>query len=361
MTGEHRIVVLGAGYSGLSAARQVAKAKGARITVVDARAEFVDRVRLHQALAGQQVPRADLRKMLAGKGIEFVQARIERIDSAGRRVELAGGQALGYDTLVYALGSAGDRSAVPGATEFAHSVAVPEDIRAVSELSGRIAVVGGGATGIEVASELAESRPDLLVSLVSADEPGGWLSPKAHNHIRATLDRLGVRVRTDAKVAAVTADGLELVDGDRIPAETVLWTTGFGVPQVAARSGLAVDARGRILVDDELRSSSHPDIYAVGDAAVIAGSDGHELRMACATAIPAGQYAATAIAARLRGKEPAARKYRYVFQCISLGRHDGVIQFVHADDSPARTVLTGRTAAWFKEQIVRMVGKVALD
>ncbi|MEU6584488.1 FAD-dependent oxidoreductase [Nocardia sp. NPDC046763] len=359
MTGEHRIVVLGAGYAGLSAARQAAKAAGARVTVVDARTEFVDRVRLHQALAGQQVPRADLRKMLAGKGIEFVQGRVERIDAVARRIALADGGSLGYDTLVYALGSAGDRSAVPGAIEFAHSVAVPEDIARVPALSGRIAVVGGGATGIEVASELAESRPDLLVSLISADEPGGWLSAKAHNHIRAALDRLGVRVLTDAKVAAVAADGIALVGGEHVPAETVLWTTGFAVPRVAAESGLAVDPRGRILVDEELRSRSHPDIYAIGDAAVIAGPDGRDLRMACATAIPAGTYAATAIAARLRGKAPAARKYRYVFQCISLGRHDGVIQFVHADDSNARTVLTGRTAAWFKEQIVRMVGKVA--
>ncbi|MTE14936.1 NAD(P)/FAD-dependent oxidoreductase [Nocardia aurantiaca] len=361
MTTEHRIVVLGAGYAGLSAARRAAKIKGVRVTVVDARAEFVDRVRLHQALAGQQVPRADLGEVLAGKGIEFVQARVERIDTAAHRIRLADGGTRCYDTLVYALGSSGDRSAVPGATEFAYSVAVPEDIGRMPALSGRIAVVGGGATGIEVASELAESRPDLPVSLISADEPGGWLSAKAHNHIRAVLDRLGVRVRADVKVAAVTADGLELVDGERVPAETVLWTTGFGVPRVAADSGLAVDPRGRVLVDDELRSRSHPDIYAVGDAAVIAGPDGRDLRMACATAIPAGTYAATAIAARLRGKEPAAREYRYVFQCISLGRRDGVIQFVHADDSNARTVLTGRTAAWFKEQIVRMVGKVAQE
>ncbi|WP_067830680.1 NAD(P)/FAD-dependent oxidoreductase [Nocardia inohanensis] len=371
MTGAHRIVILGAGYAGLAAARQAARAEGAKVTVVDARAEFVDRVRLHQALAGQQVRRTDLRKSLERKGIEFIQARVGRIDAAGRRIELAAvdaapgtashqpGWVLGYDTLVYALGSRGDRSAVPGAGEFAYSVATPEDLARVPELTGTVAVVGGGATGIEVAAELAESRPDLEVALVSADEPGGWLSAAARDHIRATFDRLGVRVHSDAKVESVTAAGLELAGGERIEAGIVLWCTGFAVPQVAIRSGLAVDAHGRVLVDDKLRSRSHPAVYAVGDCAVMAGPDGRALRMACATALPAGKYVGKSIVSRLRGREPRAHSYGYVLQCISLGRRDAVVQRVRADDSPTDRVFTGRPAVWIKEGIVRGVGGAA--
>ncbi|NEW50096.1 hypothetical protein GV792_08520 [Nocardia cyriacigeorgica] len=78
-----------------------------------------------------------------------------------------------------------------------------------------------------------------------------------------------------------------------------------------------------------------------------------ELRMACATALPTGAYAADVISARLRGRGPGELKFRYHFQCLSMGRHDGVIQFLHADDTPGRMVLTGRTAARFKEGIVR--------
>lgn len=352
MTGAHRIVVLGAGYAGLSAARQAAKAKGVRVTVIDARPELVERVRLHQALTGQDIARWDLGELLERKGIEFVQARVRAIDTAERVVRLEGDWSVSYDSLIYALGSHADTSAVPGATEYAYPIATPEDVARIPALSGSVAVVGGGSTGIETATELAEARQDLEVHLVSAEEPGAWLSPKAHGHIRAVLDRLGVRVHSGSKVAAVTARGLELVDGTALDAETVLWTTGFAVPEIAARSGLAVDARGRILVDAELRSRSHPEIYVAGDAAVVAGPAERDLRMACATALPTGKYAATALTTRLAGKTPAPWRFRYHLQCISLGRKDGVVQFVRADDFPARTVLTGRTGAWVKEQIV---------
>ncbi|MET8428248.1 FAD-dependent oxidoreductase [Nocardia sp. NPDC004860] len=358
MTGQHRIVVLGAGYAGLAAARQAVKAKSARVTVIDLHTEFVDRVRLHQVAAGQDVPRWELRKTLEAKGIEFVAGRAERVDTATRRVELASGGVVEYDSLIYALGSRADLGMVPGAAEFAHTVATSEDVRRIPALTGRIAVVGGGPTGIETATELAESRPDLEVLLVSADEPGGWLIPKAAAHIRAVLDRLGVRVHV-AKVAAVTAAGLELVDGERIAAETVLWTTGFTVPEVAARSGLPVDARDRVLVDEQLRVQGIPDVYAVGDAAIMLGHNGREARMSCQAAQPAGKYIGAAVAARVRGKTPAPYRVRFVLTCVSLGRRDGVVQFMHADDSNGRTVLTGRTAAWIKEQIVRAVGRAA--
>lgn len=365
-TAAHRIVILGAGYAGLAAARQALRAKGAQVTVIDARAEFVDRVRLHQALAGQPVRRTDIRKSLERKGIEFVQARVERIDPAARRVELAAdgaargaGWALHYDTLVYALGSRGDRSAVPGAGEFAYSIATPEDLARIPELTGKIAVVGGGATGIELAAELAESRPDLEVELVSAEEPGSWLSAKARDHIRATFDRLGVRVHAGVKVREVTAAGLELVGGERIDAGIVLWCTGFAVPDVAIRSGLAVDADGRVLVDDKLRSRSHPAVYAVGDCALMPGSDGRALRMACATALPAGKYVGASIVSRLRGREPEAHSFGYVLQCISLGRRDAVVQRVRPDDAPTDRVFTGRLGVFIKESIVRAVGGAA--
>ncbi|GAB2453419.1 NAD(P)/FAD-dependent oxidoreductase [Nocardia tengchongensis] len=358
MTEQHRIVVLGAGYAGLAAAQQVSKAKGAHVTVIDLHTEFVDRVRLHQVTAGQDVQRWELRKALAAKGIEFVNGRAERIDTAARRVELAGGDAVAYDSLIYALGSRADLSMVPGAAEYAHTVATSEDVQRIPELAGRVAVVGGGATGLETATELAESRPDLEVVLVNSDQPGGWLIPKAVTHIRTVLDRLGVQVRV-AKVAAVTATGLELVDGDRIDADIVLWTTGFKVPEVAADSGLPVDARNRVLVDEHLRVPGVEGVYAVGDAAVMMGYNGREARMSCQAAQPAGKYLGAAVAARLRGKDPKPFRARFVLTCISLGRRDAVVQFMKADDSNGNTVLTGRTGAWIKEQIVSAVGRGA--
>ncbi|APE38868.1 oxidoreductase [Nocardia mangyaensis] len=393
MTEQHRIVVLGAGYAGLAAARRLAKkSRDTAITVVDARAEFVERVRLHQEAAGQSIKHWDLRELLERKGIEFVRARVVELDPVAKRIRLADGavtdsgpqhavdglsgerdndrdsahgradahgldqpvRVLDYDTLVYALGSAADRRGVPGVAEHARSVATPEEVRAVP--AGPVVVVGAGATGIELAAELAEAQPDSPVTLISANEPGAWLSPRAVDSIRATLTRLGVDIRADAKVVEVLPDGVRLADGTTIPAVTTVWTAGFTVPDLARRAGLAVDDLGRVRTDATLRSLSHPDIYAAGDAALMAGPGDRELRMACATAIPAGGYVATAIIARARGHEPEPMKFRYYLQCISLGRRDAVIQILQPDDTPGARVLTGRTGAWVKELVVRGAG-----
>ncbi|WP_040696584.1 NAD(P)/FAD-dependent oxidoreductase [Nocardia vinacea] len=356
MTGQHRIVVLGAGYAGLAAARRLARtARDAHITVVDVRATFVERVRLHQYGAGQSIPEWDLRELLEPKRIHFVRAWAREIDTEHKQVILDGAPDLEYDALIYALGSTNDPADVQGVAEYAYSVATPDDSEWLRNgvPTGRIVVVGGGATGIELAAELAESRPDSRVVLLGSDEPASWLSPRARDHVRRVLERLGVEIRSDAKVIEVTPEGVRLADGSVVEAVATVWTAGFGVPELAQRAGFAVDGHGRVLTDETLRSLSHPDVYAAGDAAVIAGPGGRELRMACATALPTGKYAADAVVARLAGRAPRELRFRYFFQCISLGRRDGVIQFLHADDSPGRTVLTGRTAAWFKEQIVR--------
>ncbi|WP_067852074.1 NAD(P)/FAD-dependent oxidoreductase [Nocardia shimofusensis] len=353
MTGEqHRIVVLGAGYAGLAAVRKLRRARGARVTVVDARAEFTERVRLHQRVAGQELRQWELARALDRHGAEFVRARAIELDPAARSVRLDTGGTLEYDTLVYALGSIAPNH-VPGVAEYARSVATPEDAWWTTGVEGPVAVVGAGATGIELAAELAESYPGTPVILLGADEPAAWLGGKAVAHVRGVLDRLGVEVRTGAKVVEVTENGPRLADGSVVPAATTVWTTGFAVPDLAARAGLDVDAAGRIRTDGYLRSTSHPEILAVGDSAVIAGPGGRELRMACATAIPTGAHAAAVIVAGLRGREPKPLRFRYQGQCLSLGRRDGLVHGLRADDRPGRWMLRGRAAAVVKELVVR--------
>ncbi|WP_040799144.1 NAD(P)/FAD-dependent oxidoreductase [Nocardia higoensis] len=353
MTGEeHRIVVLGAGYAGLAAARKLGRARGARVTVVDARAEFAERVRLHQRVAGQHVRRWDLARALDRHGAAFVRARATDLDPVARTLRLDTGGTLGYDTLVYALGSTAPNH-VPGVAEYARSIATPEDARWVAGTEGPVAVVGAGATGIELAAELAEARPGTRVVLLGADEPAAWLGDKAVAHVRRVLGELGVEVRAGAKVVEVTADGPRLADSSLVPAAITVWTTGFAVPDLAARAGLDVDQAGRVRTDAYLRSTSHPDIYAAGDSAVIAGPGGRELRMACATALPTGAHAGAVIAARLRGRAPKPLSFRYQAQCLSLGRGDGLIQGLRADDRPAGWMLRGRPAAMVKELVVR--------
>ncbi|WP_158843228.1 NAD(P)/FAD-dependent oxidoreductase [Saccharothrix deserti] len=351
---EH-IVVVGAGYAGLAAAKLAAKWTDSRVTLVNARDRFVERVRLHQLVVGQRLRDLPLEDLLKGTGVELVVDRVTGIDADTRKIELTGG-ALAYDRLIYALGSHANLDGVPGAAEHAHAVSTlegAEKLAAALKSARTVAVTGGGLTGIEAAAELAESRPDLDVLLVTGGGFGQALSEKGRRYLTRAFDRLGIRVRDHANVTEVRADGLVLGTGELITADTVVWTAGFRVPDLAARAGFAVDARGRMVVDETLTSISHPDVMAVGDAAAIKRHDGLELRMACATGLPTAQQAVRGLAKRLNGREPGPLGFRYFNQCISLGRRDGLIQFVNADDSPKERVLTGRLAARYKELVVR--------
>jgi NADH dehydrogenase FAD-containing subunit len=132
-----------------------------------------------------------------------------------------------------------------------------------------------------------------------------------------------------------------------------VWTAGFAVHPIAAATTLQVSATGQIVVDDTMRSVSHPDVYAVGDAAFAPGANGTPLRMSCASGVPTAYQAADTIAARLTGRQIPQNKIGYLGQCISLGRHDAVVQWVTPDDQPKTSVTTGRMAARLKEIICR--------
>ncbi|MEV0680419.1 FAD-dependent oxidoreductase [Actinosynnema sp. NPDC050436] len=351
---EH-IVVIGAGYAGLAAAKLAARWTDADVTLVNERDRFVERVRLHQLAAGQALRHLPLADLLAGTRVRLVVGRVTAVDPQAREVRLAD-RALTYDRLVYALGSHADLDSVPGVRAHAHTVATADEAeRLRADLAGAevVAVAGGGLTGIEAAAELAESLPHLRVALVTGGGLGEALSPKARRYLRATFDRLGVGVREHARVTSVDAEGLALADGTRVAADTVVWTAGFRVPELARDAGFAVDGTGRMVVDQTLTSVSHPEVLGIGDAAAIRRPDGLELRMACATGLPTTQRAVRALADRLRGQEPEPFRFSYVNQCVSLGRRHGLIQFVRGDDSPRDAVLTGRLAARYKEAVVR--------
>lgn len=350
------IVVLGAGYAGQIAANLAARTLNAEVTLVNERDRFVERVRLHQLAAGQELRERPLTDLLRGSGVKLVVDRVTAIRTADRAVILATGEPVHYDKLIYALGSHADLESAPGVAEHAFTVTSVEEaarLRARVAAGGTVTVVGAGLTGIEAAAELAESNPDLKVRLLTGDTLGERLSGRARQHLHRTFARLGVEVREEAVVDEVRADGVMLAGGEHVASDIVVWTTGFTVPPLARDAGLAVDEHGRIVVDESMRSVSHPDVYGAGDAAAVHLAGGQELRMSCATGAPIAQAAVRAIGARLSGREPKRLRFRYVNQCISLGRRDGLIQFVHADDSPRDTVLTGRLAALYKEIIVR--------
>ncbi|MFF3839442.1 NAD(P)/FAD-dependent oxidoreductase [Streptomyces sp. NPDC001930] len=360
---KHRIVVLGAGYAGAIAAGRLAKRlhrDDVEITLVNGESEFVERVRLHQLASGQDLPSRPLREVYAGTGVELRSAWVTAVDADRRTVEVTGehgAETLGYDTLVYALGSTAGALDVPGVAEHAHGVAGKQDalrLRArLGELEpgGTVLIVGGGLTGIEAATEIAEARPDLKVALAARGGVGDWLSDKARHHLRTVFDRLGITVHERADVVRVDADGVVTGEGQEIPARLTVWTAGFAVHPIAAATTLEVSGTGRIVVDATMRSVSHPDVYAVGDAALAEGPGGRPLRMSCATASPMAWQAADALAARLTGRKVPENSIGYAAQCISLGRRDAIFQKVTHDDEMTSTVVTGRAGARIKELI----------
>ncbi|MFJ4853282.1 NAD(P)/FAD-dependent oxidoreductase [Streptomyces sp. NPDC088730] len=363
---QHRIIVLGAGYAGATAAGRLAKRlrrEDVAITLVNAEPDFVERVRMHQLATGQHLRPRPFGEMLAGTGVEPKLAEVTGIDVDRRTVavtDAAGArQELAYDTLVYALGSGWNTHGVPGTAEHAHDISGrPGALRLRERLarleSGRpVVVVGGGLTGLEAATEIAETRPDLDVALAARGTLGDWLSPKGRLHLRRVADGLGITVHENTDVTGVGTDHVTTADGTSIPAEVTVWTAGFAVHPVAQATALEVTGTGRIVVDGAMRSVSHPDVYAVGDAALATGPGDKPLRMSCASGIPMAWQAADSIAARLTGTKPPRTPLRYFNQCISLGRKEGLIQYVTADDRAVRAALTGRLAALYKELVCK--------
>lgn len=362
---QHRIIVLGAGYAGAIAAGRLAKRlrRGdATVTLVNAEPDFVERVRMHQIAAGRDLTPRPFAEMFAGTGVALRIGRVTAVDVELKTVTVQGTEGteeLAYDTLVHALGSAWKPQGVPGTADHAHEIASrPGALRLRDRLAAlaagqSVVVVGGGLTGLEAATEFAEARPDLDIALAARGGLGDWLSPAGRRHVRKVCDRLGVTVHEHTAVTEVGAGHVTTAEGTSCPASVTVWTAGFAVHPLAAATALETDDTGRIVVDATMRSVSHPDVYAIGDAALVAGPGGKPLRMSCASGIPTAWQAADSLAARLTGRKLPHTPLRYFNQCVSLGRKDGLIQYVTADDRAVRGVLTGRVAAVYKELVCK--------
>ncbi|MEU7601204.1 FAD-dependent oxidoreductase [Streptomyces sp. NPDC041003] len=353
------VVVIGGGYAGVMAANRLTRRGDVRVTLINPRATFVHRIRLHQLVGGTDGAVVDYREVLAD-GVRLVVDTAARIDAAGRRVALASGGAVGYDYLVYAVGSGSADPRVPGASEFAHPIGTFEEaerLRAVLDdapASAAVTVVGAGPTGIETAAELAGQG--RAVTLVCGGALGPYLHPRGRRSVARRLAGLGVTVLDGpgAKATAVTRDAVRLADGREVRSEVTVWTAGFAVPDLAVRSGLATDAEGRLLTDETLTSVDDVRVIAAGDSA--APSD-LPLRMSCQTAMPMGARAADTVLSRIAGEQPETLNQSFGAQCISLGRADGIFQFGNRSDVAVWFNIDGRLGAKLKEAVCKGVVK----
>lgn len=366
------VVIVGAGYAGLMATNRLlgsltdVERQRVRVTVLNPRTAFVERIRLHELVGGSRTSVERSLSDLLHPAAQLVEGTAIAIDADRQLLHVSGPDGrteLRWDYLLYAVGS---RSAAPiaGAGEHAHLVGDLEGARRAALAIGdarpgsRVLVIGGGLTGIETACEVAEQHPELSVDLLCSASLAPGMRPAARRSIRRTLTRLGVRVLEHTTVTEVGQGKVELANGAVEDFDVCLVAASFDVPELARISGLAVDGGGRLRLDNELRSIDQPRIFGAGDATVAGPAVGGHLRMSCATALPTGAHAADNLLRSIRGEHPRPLSAGFLVQCIALGRRNGYIQIVRADDTPRPFHLGGRLAALVKEKICTMVVSV---
>ncbi|MFC4337412.1 NAD(P)/FAD-dependent oxidoreductase [Salininema proteolyticum] len=355
MTRKHTVVVVGGGYAGTMAANRLTQRDDVAVNLINPRSEFVERLRLHQFVSRTDDAEVDFKDILSEK-VSLTVDTATRIDAGGRRVELESGGTLGYDYLIYAVGSGSAAPAVPGAAEHAYPLSTIDDAHRLRTIvdaapaTAALTVVGAGATGVETASELAEAG--RRVTLVCGGDLNPYLHAKGRRSVAKRMAKLGVTVLDGpgTKVAEVKGRSVLLENGQVVRSDVTVWTAGFGVPDLAVRSGLTTDSVGRLVTDESLVSVDDDRLFAAGDSA---SPSGLPLRMAAGTALPLGMTAADTILSRLAGESPGKASIRFTAQCLSLGRSGGLFQFADKGDNAIGVHIGGRAGAKVKEMVVK--------
>ena len=330
------IVVAGAGYAGLHVAlRLTAKLRNNPVVELT----LVDRHDYHQVLTelprvaggtrAADAVRIPLQDLLA-KRVRFIRTEISGFDLADRQL-LAEVGPISWWRLVLALGSRPNDFAIPGLAQRALSLYSASDAERVwaavmtaltaaaaatdPERQHRLATVvvgGGGATGVELAGELAEMLPEEASRHgLAPDRPAVWLveagptilagsSAQLINKASSILFNLGVHVRTNAAIAAATEEGFRLKDGQLVEGGVFVWAGGVKAPELVADSGLPTGHNGRVKVDRNLRALDHSEIYVAGDlASVVDPRSGHVLPPLAQVALEEGETVARNLDAEL--------------------------------------------------------------
>ena len=334
---DHDIVILGAGYAGLMcAARLSGQTKGGQISIalVNRSPDFVERLRLHEGLADPDFsPAARVRPLaefIRRCVADFIEGSVVEIDRVGCIVHVdspSGNRSLKYSRLVIALGSQVNNRRVPGVAKHAYVLdpggprGQPELRRRLAALAGkapRFVVVGGGATGMEVAAELARVATGS-VCIVEAGPFAAFATPKVRRFLRGAVERANIEVIENARIQRVESSRLISSVG-ALACELCVWCGGFRGSDVVMAAGLDVDGHGRVRVDPFLRSLSDPSIFVIGDACQPVEWHGAPARMSAFFALTTGAHVADTIA-RLYAGRRGARPFGFwtYGQAIAVG------------------------------------------
>lgn len=345
MTGVPHILIIGGGFAGLWAALAARReleetAAAADISLLSKDPYLVMRPRLYEA--EPESLRVPLAPVIDPVDVAFVGGTVTGIEPVRRAVGLAGGETLTYDRLVLAAGSVLKPLPVDGAARHAFDIdswdgAVGLDRHLAALFSDRaqtvdrtVVIVGGGFTGIELAAEMRvrlerhggrdQAQAARVVVVEQAGAVGPDLGPGPRPVIEEALKKAGVEVRLGATVHRVDARGVDLADGERIDAETVIVTAGPIASPLAQSLPGERDSQGRLLVDDMLRVGGVDGVFAAGDVAhARVDTEGHVALMSCQHAMTMGRFAGHNAARDLVGLTLTPyRQERYV-TCLDLG------------------------------------------
>lgn len=347
---KRKILIVGGGFAGLwtalGAARVVDlqgdKAADIEITLVSPRAALHVRPRLHEAHPEQMA--VPFLPLLDSVGVKFIEGSVERIHPGDHSVDIAlaagGTTAVAYDRMVLTSGSRLFRPPLPGLAEHAFAVdQIDEAVKLRAHLEGlasqpdtaarnTFVVVGGGFTGLEVATELPDRlraifgdtmRPRIVV-VERADAIGPDLGPGPRPQITEALEQLGIETRVGGGVVSFDARGVVTGTGERIDAATVIWTGGMVASALTAQVGPEVDRQGRLEVTPDLRVSGAKDIFGAGDVVrALTDDEGHYSLMSCQHALFMGRFAGHNVAADLLGLPTKAYRQEFYATCLDLG------------------------------------------
>jgi NADH dehydrogenase FAD-containing subunit len=373
-----RILVLGGGIAGLLFTLRLSGKvahESVQITLVNESDIFTIRPWLHEFATDQRVFDRMLPQILRKAPVQFLQGRVTGIDPEQRRVTIRDQQQrqqeLSYDCLVYALGSTPERQNVPGVAQYAYSLeargplsasALREKLPELRANGGRVVVCGAGATGIETAAQVASIYPEIKVSLVTRGAFAHAWEEKVADIFQQRLAKLGVEIVDQSEVMEVRPQSVVLDRGRELPCSLCIWTTGFVAPPLAREAGLSVNERGQILVDPFLRSVSHPQVYAIGDAAMPVRNPGvPHVRMSAYTASIMAAHAADSLSDVLKGVTPKPLSFAYQAQAVALGRGSALFLPLSAEDKPVSPYFAGRTGAFVREAFVRFVIRATMS
>jgi len=381
MTDAPHAVIVGAGFAGLSAVGGLRKA-GVRVTLIDKNLYSTFQPLLYQVATGGLNP-GDISYPVGGftarRRARYVRGDLAAVDPQARRIKLADGRAFDFDYLILATGMSANYFGVKGAAENTFGLYTRADSLVLRDhvMSGFerlsadpdsdrefvITVVGGGATGVELAGTLAELRRDVLRATFPDVDPGrvhvmliemapALLMPfhqKLRDYTRKQLADRGVDIRLNTQILEVMPDRVLIGDGQSLHSDLTVWTGGVAAPQSVADWGLPQGNAGRILVDPDLRVQGTDRIFAVGDLAIDPKNPSPQLAQ---PALQEGRHAAAQIARLLRGEQTEPFSYHDKGIMATIGRRSAVVEL------PRHVRFTGTIAwlAWLGLHLLYLLG-----